>query len=48
MKRGMKEEFAFLKDEGDTKEWEANQDELDRQWYDADEESAFSKIFFPK
>ena len=32
------ETFAFLKDDEDMREWEANEKELDRQWYDADED----------
>ena len=32
------ENFAFLKDDEDMREWEANEKELDRQWYDADED----------
>ena len=31
-------EFDFLKDSDDMKAWVDNQEELDRQWYDADEE----------
>jgi hypothetical protein len=31
-------EFDFLKDPDDMKAWEANQEMLDRQWYDAEEE----------
>ena len=38
MRRGRKDDFAFLADEAEVREWEANQEELDRQWYDADEE----------
>ena len=38
MRRGRKDDFAFLNDEAEVREWEANQEELDRQWYDADEE----------
>lgn len=30
-------QFDFLKDE-DRKDWEANQEEIDRQWYDAEED----------
>ena len=30
--------FAFMKNKEDFAEWEANQAELDRQWYDAEEE----------
>lgn len=36
-----KDDFAFLKAENqaDLQEWEATQQELDRQWYDNDEEA---------
>jgi hypothetical protein len=38
MKNATKKEFDFLKDTDDMKAWEANQEELDRQWYDAEED----------
>lgn len=38
MKRARKDDFAFLNDDDEVREWEANQEELDRRWYDADEE----------
>ena len=38
MKRGRKNDFAFLTDDAEVREWEANQEELDRRWYDADED----------
>ena len=30
MRRGRKDDFAFLADEAEVREWEANQEELDR------------------
>lgn len=38
MRRGRKNDFAFLTDDAEVREWEANQEELDRRWYDNDEE----------
>lgn len=38
MKRARKDDFAFLTDDAEVREWEANQEELDRRWYDADED----------
>ena len=38
MRRGRKNDFSFLTDDAEVREWEANQEELDRRWYDADED----------
>ena len=38
MRRARKDDFAFLADDAEVREWEANQEELDRRWYDADED----------
>ena len=38
MHRARKDDFAFLQDDAEVREWEANQEELDRRWYDAEED----------
>ena len=40
MKIGSKHDdnFSFLKDDEDMREWEENEKELDIQWYDVDED----------